>query len=311
MSLTYDSIKEFTQNLELKCKSIAMEIYFDSSKSNLYYLFCSKRSYAVLSTLDYASFLLEIFDEHGYELNSHRIAIPFYMLRDFKENSSQFSKQINYIIDDTISTMLNHPFINLKSDETEIFSSVLNTTYYIMSISKFTDKSGIPSFEVKLELKKDRQVCLVRFKLINNEWVKELLNAIDKPVWCKNLNANIMKYFDVKALEFYQTNDANIYYINSKGMKFHLEMVFNQKERTLHVSRCNETIGLVDNIDTFEFQYEDNKNIDKKIFESLYKSVIFDTPNLEILQQLRELELYNKPEELDNNYIDLLDMIKY
>lgn len=311
MSLTYDSIKEITQNLELKCKSIAMEIYFDSVKSNLYYLFCSKRSYAVLSILDQASFLLEIFDEYGYELNSHRIAIPFYMLREFKENSSQFSKQINYIIDDTISTMLHHPFINLKSDETPIFSSILNTNYHIMSISKFTDKSGTLSFEVKLELKKDRQVCLVRFKLINNEWVKELLNAIDKPVWCKNLNTNIMKYFDVKALEFYQTSDANIYYINSKGMKFNLEMVFNQKERTLRVSRCNEIVGIVDNIDVFEFQYEDNKNIDKKIFESLYKSVIFDTPNLETLQQLRELDVCNTADELDNNYIDLLDMIKY
>jgi hypothetical protein len=310
MSLTYDSIKELTQNLELKCKSIAMEIYFDSSKSNLYYLFCSKRSYAVLSLFDHQSFLIEIYDENGDEINTHRLAIPIYMLRDFKENSNKFNDDVKFIIEDTISTMLNHPFFNLDSNETSIFSSILNTNYYIMAIAKYTNKDEV-SFDIKLELKKDRQVCLVRFKKIKNQWVKELLNAINKPSWCKNLNANIMKYFDLKALEFYQTSDSNIFYINSKGMKYDLEIVFNEKEKSLTVSRINKTIGSTDKIDYFVFQYENTKNIDQKIFESLYKEVIFDTPNIETLQQLRDLELYNSTEELDNNYIDLLDMIKY
>lgn len=311
MSLTYDSIKELTSAFELKCKNPTMEIYFDNADLNLYYLFCEKKSYGILNLLDYESFFLKIFDKDGQELNSHRIAIPVYMVRGFKENPNEFSQNIRYVISETISTMLNHPFFNLEYEDTTIFNCILNVRYYIMSIDKNIDKNENPSFDIKLELKKGRLVCLVRFRMIDNQWVKELLNAIDKPVWCKNLNANIMKYFDVKALEFYQNSDSNIYYINSKGMKFDLDMVFNEKTKTLKVSRINQKCGIIDKVDQFEFKYDNVDNIDKKIFESLYKEVIFDTPNIETLQQLRDLELYNNPEDLDNNYIDLLDMIKY
>lgn len=305
-------------NHELITTNQDITVYFDKETKDILFLKTQDNLQAILSHSKDSTYLLKIYKNDELKC-SHYLTFSFFCKQNFfeYENFKDFEPIKRSIVYESIDIILNHPYFNLPVYEADKFYHQLNIGYSIskIEINRKNNKFDGAIESIKISATYHNHTLkntVIHYKYFNGVLFKSILNLEDR-----NFQERIKKLFICNEILLYKNLNSNEYIVEITGIDYNIIVNYNPikylmttymvqdifDKKTLEVSRLCTSYSFYD-FSNWSSMYDN-------IYDYISKKILYKKPNDYTIDILKKYDLYDNPENLNPNYLDLIDIITY